>query len=131
MKRTLLLLSVALLATICLSSCSDDPSGKLSGWYAAQLPSKGSSDYTGKAYNFVSDNTVYYYNFVSGSSYWGGMSEALSGPMSGYYIQAGCHETYTYELIDNKVYIPMQGVILTVDGKSLYKDGSSTVYSRM
>lgn len=132
MKKVLLLFTVVLVAMVGFTSCSDDePSGALSGWYAAQLPSIGSSDYSGKAYNFVSGNTVYYYNYISGSRYWSGMSEALTGPMSGYYIQSGCHETYTYEVIDNKVYIPMQGVILTIDGNTLRRDGSSMTYRKM
>lgn len=131
MKKVLMLFTVVLVAMAGFTSCSDDDDkGGLSGWYAAQLPSKGSSDYTGKAYNFVSGNTVYYYNYISGTSYWSGMSEALTGPMSGYYVQSGCNETYTYEIIDNKVYIPMQGVILTIDGNSLRRDGSSLVFTK-
>lgn len=109
-----------------LSSCSkDEPDGKLIGnWYAAQLPSKGDSDWGGRAYYFNNSNTVTYYPMISGTTYWGAQwSEELTGPMKGYYIQGGVKETYTYTLQDNKIIIPMQGVILTIDGNTLLKDG--------
>lgn len=127
-----MLFAIAVMAIVGFASCGgdDEPSGSLSGWYAAQLPSKGSDDYSGKAYNFVSSNTVYYYNYISGAPRWTGFSEALTGPMSGYYIQEGGYESYTYEIIDNKVYIPMQGVILTIEGKNLRREGTSTVYTK-
>ena len=134
MKKVLMLLSIVLVAMAAFTSCSDDDDkGGLSGWYAAQLPSKGSSDYSGQAYNFISGNTVEYYPTIAGAPRWTDFfrSEALTGPMSGYYIQEGNRQTYTYNVIDNKVYIPMQGTILTIDGKSLRKDGSILVFTKM
>ena len=132
MKRILfyfLALVVLIPMTATLTSCGDDdPSDGLSGWYAAQLPSKGSSDYDGKVYHFINGNTVVYYNFVSGKARWD-YSEQLSG-VKGYYVQEGAGETYTYHVIDNKVYIPMQGRILTISGKSLRLDGSSLTFTK-
>lgn len=114
------------------NACSDDePSGGSSlkgNWYAAQLPSKGSSDYSGRAYYFESKNTVIYYSTISGSPRWDGYanSEALPGPMSGYYVQLGNGKTYTYEVIDGKIYIPMKGTIMTISGNTLREDGGGT-----
>lgn len=132
MKKTLFFLSLVIMSIVGLSSCGDDsPSGGgLKGWYAAELPSKGSDDWGGKAYHFTNKNTCIYYSMISGSPRWTGFSESLPSPLSGYYVQSGCGETYTYEVIDNKVYIPMQGVILTIDGKTLSKDGSGTRFTK-
>ena len=46
--------------------------------------------------------------------------------MQGYYVQEDTGQTYTYELIDGKIYIPMQGTILTIDGDILRADGGGT-----
>jgi len=133
MKKTLRLMSLALIMATGLISCSDDdPKNSLSGWYAAYLPDKGSDDYTGQAYHFINSNTVEYYPTISGSPRWTGYfrSEELSGPMRGYYFQEGCSQTYTYELIDNKVYIPMQGTILTISGKDLVREGGGSRFTK-
>ena len=136
MKKLLsLLLFVSALLTF--SSCGDDePKGGISGVYYTNLPGKDgpSHDWTGKVYNFVNDNTVVYYNYVADFAYWTGYSssESLSSiGLSGYYCQQGCGVSYTYNIIDNKVYIPMQGVILTIDGKNLRQDGSSSVWKKL
>ncbi len=129
MKKTLRLMPLAMIMVMAagLISCSDDDSGNdsLNGWYAAYLPAKGSSDYTGQAYHFINSNTVEYYPTISGSPRWTGYfsSEELPAPMDGYYIQAGNVQNYTYELIDNKIIIPMRGTILTISGNDLLPDG--------
>lgn len=133
MKKALKLMSLFLIMATGLISCSkDDPKDSLSGWYAAYLPAKGSSDYNGQAYKFVNSNTVEYYPTISGSPRWTGYfsSEELTGPMRGYYIQTGCYNTYTYEVIDNKVYIPMKGTILTINGNTLVSEGSSVRFTK-
>ena len=133
MKKVLLLFTVVLVAMVGFTSCSDDePSGALSGWYAADLPSKGSDDYFGSAYHFINGNTVEHYPTIAGTPRWTGYfsSQALPSPMNGYYIQADMYQTYTYSVIDNKVYIPSQGAILTISGNSLIKDGGRT-YRKM
>lgn len=130
----------ALLVAVCMTyvmvSCGDDDApgggsskGLVGNWYAANLPSSF-NDFTGRAYYFKSKNTVVYYNFVANYRHWDGMSQALTGRMSGYYIQRDCGETYTYTVVDNKIYIPTQGVILTIQGNSLYRDGSSMVFMK-
>ena len=126
MKKLLFIFTAILISVIGLTSCSnDEPSGGLSGWYASQLPAKGSSDYGGRAYRFVNKNTVEYYPTIAGTPRWD-FSEQLSGSMKGYYIQQGVSYSYTYQMDGNKVYIPMQGVILTISGNSLIKDGGGT-----
>ena len=134
-NKTLLFLSMIVIAVVGLTACGDDDepadgSHGLSGWYASQLPSKGSDDWGGRAYNFINGNTVEYYPTISGSPRWTGNSEALPGPMSGYYIQQGIRESYTYEIRDNKVYIPLQGTILTINGNTLTRDGGG-VFTKM
>lgn len=133
MKKFIITFSIIITMVLGMSSCSkDEPGGKLTGnWYAAQLPNKGDKDWGGRAYYFNSSNTVTYYPMISGSTYWGVQwSEELTGPMKGYYIQGGIKETYTYTVSDNKIIIPMQGVILTIDGNTLYKDGGG-VFTKM
>ncbi len=122
-------MSLALIMATGLLSCSkDDPKDSLSGWYAF-LPS---DDYMGQAYHFINSNTVEYYPTISESPRWTGYfrSEELTGPMRGYYIQEGCYHNYTYEVIDNKVYIPMKGTILTINGKTLISEGSALRFTK-
>ena len=125
MKKTIKLMSIGMIMAMCLISCDKDEG--LTGWYAMNLPAKGSSDYGGRAYHFINSNTVEFYPTISGSPRWssskGNISEALPSPMNFHYIQAGNVQNYTYEVIDNKVYIPMQGVIMTISGNNLLVDG--------
>ena len=125
MKKTIKLMSIGMIMAMCLISCDKDEG--LTGWYAMNLPAKGSREAGGWAYHFINSNTVEYYPTISGSPRWEwkgeNYSEALPSPMNGYYIQAGNVQHYTYEVIDNKVYIPMQGVILTISGNKLLPDG--------
>ncbi|MCM1070162.1 MAG: hypothetical protein NC210_01260 [[Clostridium] fimetarium] len=131
MKRIFALMLI-LAAMFTMVSCGDDDdddkASALSGWYVADLPPKGSSDYTGMGYYFQNKNTLVYYNYISGQPRWT-YSEQLKG-LSGYYAQQGGGETYTYSVSGNKVYVPMQGRILTIDGKTLRLDGSSVVYAK-
>lgn len=118
------------------ASCGDDEPSDASGlkgkWYASQLPSKGSDDYGGRAYYFESKNTVVYYPTIAGAPRWTGYfsSEQLPGPMKGYYIQEGNGQTYTYEVHEGKIYIPMKGTIMTISGNTLREDGGGT-YTKM
>lgn len=126
-----------LLVAVCMcmgmASCSDDDSsgsskGLVGNWYVNGLPS-GYKDYCGHAYHFTSKNTVVYYNYIANYRHWSdGLSEALTGSMSGYYIQKGCGDLYNYTVVGDKIYIPSQGVILIIKGNSLYREGSSIVY---
>ena len=132
MKKTIKLMSIGMIMAMCLISCNkDDSKDSLIGWYVANLPAKGSSDYGGSAYHFINSNTVEYYGTVAGSPIWvhsNGVnySEELPSPLKGYYIQEDIVATYTYTVIDNnKIYIPKQGDIgriLTISGNDLIPD---------
>ena len=127
MKKTIKLMSIGMIMAMCLISCDkDDSKDSLIGWYVANLPAKGSSDYGGSAYHFINSNTVEYYDMIAGSPIWewkgDNYSEKLPSPLKGYYIQEDIVATYTYEVIDNKVYIPMKGTILTISGNDLIPD---------
>ena len=129
MKKNIKLMSIGMIMAMCLISCNKDEG--LTGWYAMNLPAKGSSDYGGWAYHFINSNTVEFYSTISGSPRWGVVgagSDALPIPMNGYYVQGGNAQHYTYEVRDNKVYIPMQGVILTISGNKLLPDGGGGNY---
>lgn len=130
-KFTLVLL--AAIACTGILSCSDDNDGgssSLNGkWYVSGLPTSY-HDYTGKAYHFMSKNTLRYYNYIANYRHWDNLSEELPQVGSGYYIQKGVYETYTYYVNDNKIYIPQQGRILTISGNKLYLDGSSMTFTR-
>lgn len=117
------------------AACGDDDeptdASSLQGkWYASQLPSKGSDDWGGRAYYFESKNTVIYYPTIAGTPRWTGDSEQLTGPMKGYYIQSGNGKSYTYEVLEGKIYIPMKGTIMTISGNTLREDGGNT-YTKM
>lgn len=121
----LLLLTVSLVMTAQFTSCSDEPSKNLKGnWYVYNLPSKG-QDGTGEAYYFVNDDYLIYYHNVTGRKTWIN-STALTGKMDGYYYETGFDKSYSYEVVDNKVYVVMQGKILTIDGDKLIRDGGGT-----
>ena len=81
-------------------------------------------------YYFENCNTVRYYDNIAGYPHWGAVptySTALPSPMNGYYAQALFeYTTYTYKIIDNKLYIPLQGVIITISGNNLVQDGGLT-----
>ena len=129
MKKTIKLMSIGMIMAMCLISCNKDEG--LTGWYAMNLPAKGSREAGGWAYHFINSNTVEYYPTISGSPRWGVVgagSDALPIPMNGYYIQAGNVQHYTYEVKNNKVYIPMQGVILTISGNKLVPEGGGGNY---
>lgn len=124
--KKFLSMTVILLGFLCtFSSCSDSPSQNLKGkWYACNLPSKG-SDGNGEAYYFVNNDYVMYYHNVTGRETWVN-STPLTGAMKGYYYETGFDQSYSYEIIDNKIYIVMQGTILTIDGDKLMRDGGGT-----
>ena len=131
MKKFFTLMLCLITLSITMVSCGDDEpgdGGSLKGkWYVFNLPDKYSEDYFGQAYHFVNKNTVDYYATIAGSPRWTDYfsSEELPSPLKGYYIQEGCVQTYTYYVEDNKVYIPMQGVNLTISGDELIKDGGA------
>ena len=125
MKKTIKLMSIGMIMAMCLISCNKDEG--LSGWYARNLPVKGSREAGGWAYHFINSNTVEYYFAIAGSRL-PGCPEELPSPMNGYYIDSNDMWTYTYEVKDNKVYIPMQGVLLTISGNKLLPDGGGGNY---
>lgn len=58
-------------------------------------------------------------------------SETIDGVPVYYFFDNDWHTSYTYEKIDNKIYIPSAGVILTYDGSTLRKDGENDVFTKV
>ena len=77
-----------------------------------------------KALNFINKNTVKVYGTVLNYEHWGEYSEYIG--IDYWYIQD--YSMATYSVIENKIYIPSEGMILTIDGDKLYPDGSSYPY---
>lgn len=132
--RGMLLAAVAVMAVTSLQSCKDDednPKNGLSGWYTTD-----EADFEGwfgehiiYAYNFTNSNTVLYYGALTDKET---VNSTSSVTVSGkrWWVDVGYPKSYTYTREDNKIIIPMQGVILTINGKDLSKDGSSDVYRK-
>ncbi len=86
--------------------------------------------------HIINDNTLEFYNYANVTDYEPGATGkqllfrvntgSLWG-MLGYY--ANNPTTYTYEKIDNKLYVIMKGEIYTVTSSALIRDGGKTYYS--
>lgn len=84
-----------------------------------------------KALDFKNKNTVIVYDDVLNFEHWqndiwGNFSKYLG--IDNWYVQDGVGAMATYSVIENKIYIPNEGMILTIEGDKLYPDGSSRNY---
>ncbi len=117
--KSLFLILGLVFSVTAMTACSDDDEGGLSGVYGHL-----STNDWGSVYHFINGNTVHFY---PGASY---------GKQGIYYKQIGSSNwyveyseeprTYTYEVEDNKVIIPMKGTIMTISGNKLTEDGGLT-----
>lgn len=129
MKRVLNYVFIAfaiVVMGISFTGCSKD-TGALKGLYL-RVDEYGGLDGGKRAWglDFVNSNTVKYYDRLHDYRHWDGFSESLG--YGNWYFQEGCEERATYYLDGNKVYIPMKGMILTIEGNKLYPDGSGSPY---
>lgn len=113
------------------TGCTKESAGKIRGLYL-RIDKYGGRDGGQRAWglDFVNGNTVKYYDRLHDYKHWddehGKWSESLG--YGNWYFQSGCDERATYYIEDNKIYIPMKGIILTIEGDNLYPDGSGTPY---
>lgn len=131
MKSVLLFVIITLAIAvmgISFTGCSKENggNGKIRGLYL-RIDKYGGRDGGQRAWglDFVNGNTVIYYDRLRDYKHWE-FSEALG--FGNWYFQEGCDERATYYIDDNKIYIPMKGIILTIEGNSLYPDGSGSPY---
>lgn len=135
MKRLAFIFAfIAIIATGLFTSCSkDDDGGSLSGVYGCGMNYVDGDGY-GRCYEFINHNTVVYHPFVHDGELRGGNgllgTTSRVGKSKWYDVEGSIVKTYTYVYEDNKVIIPMQGVILTYSGGKLYEDGSSNVFKK-
>lgn len=123
--KSLFLILGLVVSVTAMTACSDDDEGGLSGVYGRE-----SSYGYGDVYHFTNGNTVVYY----GSAHYGqtngnnGMLAARQqiGSSNWYACEGEPNHTYTYVEEDNKIIIPMKGVIMTKSGKNLIEDGGGT-----
>ena len=112
------------------TGCSKEGSGKIRGLYLRITGVPGEQRAWGL--DFVNGNTVKYYDRLHDYKHWddeyGKFSKSLGH--GNWYYQEGCDERATYYIDDNKIYIPMKGIILTIEGNNLYEDGSGTPYTK-
>ena len=134
MKRILNFVFIALTIAVVglsLTGCNKENGGKIRGLYL-RIDQYGGRDGGQRAWglDFVNGNTVKYYDRLHDYKHWddeyGKFSESLG--YRNWYFQEGCDERATYYIDDNKIYIPMKGMILTIEGNKLYEDGSSAPY---
>ena len=91
--------------------------------YKTEEVSTPSGDYFANVYNFINNNTV---EFIIIHSVGGSGNSTVPGHSDWYYYNKS---TYTFYIEDNKIYIPLDGTILTiVDNRTLVKDGGPTFY---
>lgn len=102
---------------------------ELLGFWSEGAQSTSSAIYHTGVHEFTDNNIVYIYkgrvynkSSVSGLTY-----EEIPSRPGWYYL---IREAYSYERIDNKIYIPMKPEIITVAGNNLIVDGSSAPLSR-
>lgn len=123
MKKYLLFIVATLtLLSICSCNKQETKGSKISGMYKTEGVSISSMNFA-NVYNFINYNTVEFFVIysVGGSGY-----STVPGHSDWYYNHKS---TYTYYIEDNKIYIPLDGTILTiVDNRKLVKDGGPTFY---
>lgn len=118
---------MAILCGFIVSSCGSDKNS-LSGVY-------GCNEYQGygQVLEFVNHNTVKWYkNAHKGkfTSEYGVVFNKQIGNSSWYNNSEGGSETYTYTYESDVLIIPMIGKIFSVQGNSLYENGSSLVFTK-
>lgn len=80
---------------------------------------------------FENDNTVVYYGRAYDTYSSTAMFEMVSLPgHSGWYYYEPSKKIYTYSVYDNKVYVPSAGDIYTIEGGSLYLEGTNDAITR-
>ncbi len=118
--KSLFLILGLVVSVTAMTACSDDDEGGLSGVYGCLINHFSKDDY-GLVYHFINGNTVRYYP----GAYYGWSNGAKQIGSSNWYADSEPN-TYTYEVEDNKVIIPMQGTIMTKSGNTLIVDGGGT-----
>lgn len=108
------------------TGCTKESTGKIQGLYL-RIVAGGERAW---GLDFVNGNTVKYYDCLHNYKHWDNEYGKWSEPLGygNWYFQSGCDERATYYIEDNKIYIPMKGIILTIEGDNLYEDGSGNPY---
>lgn len=113
--------------TLGFSSCKDEPSGGSlkDKWYVTETGRYNYVTYY-EGYHFINNNTVEYTQLYSDQYVFGYDKPPLEKVNYNHYYDPSDVKTYTYQRSDNKIIIPMKGVILTLDGDRLIEDGGKT-----
>lgn len=135
-KNSIIYFVVAVVcAAIGFVSCDDDSDNGLSGLYGDETLLWGNTTHT---YYFQNSNTVLWIPFAHRGKYipedeaiYADYTTKEIAKTGWYEVEGHPAVTYTYTYQDNKIYIPMQGVILTKQGNRLYEDGTSSCYVKM
>ncbi|MBQ8191098.1 MAG: hypothetical protein IJZ45_04975 [Bacteroidaceae bacterium] len=123
-----------LFQTICLTvlgfslfACSEDDEGaSLSGIYLTPA-NTGWGHPCCQGLYFINGNTVKVYDYLFNYEHWGDASVYFGQYNNSlWFFQEDCDVNATYSVIDNKVYIPSEGMILTIEGDLLVPEGSSS-----
>lgn len=124
--KKLCVYSFAILSIFAISGCnSDNDDDNLKGYWATAPESTVWNNSRIYVYHFINGNTVKYYGDCQSDDSFHNEGKTLKINGKTWYIPHDA-TTYTYTHKDNKVIIPMQGVILTLSGKTLIEDGSSS-----
>lgn len=124
-----------MLGSVMMTSCGGDDKDSISGVYACEINYGMQKGTFAACYSFTSGNTVIYYSIAHKGNYIANNKGEMSfthkiGSSDWYHSDEGPGVSYTYVFEDNKIIIPMQGVILTKSGNSLHQDGSLKVFTK-
>ena len=127
----LFLTSFVLLMSFSFTSCSDEGGDSgLSGLYMTPASEGWKGHNFCKGLEFINGNTVKVYDYICDYKYWEEPASSSSIGYKNWYYQTGADRRATYTIVDNKVYVPNEGMILTIEGDKLYRDGSGTPYTK-
>lgn len=128
----LFLVSIMMLLGLSFTACSSDEDGGngVKGLYMTPAYEGWKGHNFCKGLDFINGNTVKVYDYICDYKYWEEPAGSSSLGYGNWYFQTGCDTRATYTIVDNKVYIHSEGMILTIEDDKLYTEGGGNPYTK-